>query len=223
MNEAEAPKGWKVIVNVPQVVKEKTQPRVSFVQDYPGLFLGFCVCAASGILGQGPKYKDFQCQLYRFHVLWVRRPQVDVTYKGQALDLGERYTIFSHLTRKKKGQKQTNMKDLPNVIEIAIGMKVMVTSNIEADLDITNGAWGEIVEPPSSQGQTIPYILVVIAASPTGGLSLFNFHYPMLLAEDDGLKALNEQTERWWDEMQSCGQSREQMVEEQLQAEESAS
>ncbi|KAJ7102899.1 hypothetical protein C8R44DRAFT_746870 [Mycena epipterygia] len=143
------------------------------------------------------------------------------------------------------------MKDLPNVIEIAIGMKVMVTINIEADLDITNGAWGEIVEPPSSQGQTIPYILVDIAASPTGGLSLFNLyvvalsrssdretihllrdfddelfmksHYPMLLAEDDGLKALNEQTERWSDEMQSCGQSREQTVEEQLQAEESAS
>ncbi|KAJ7112356.1 hypothetical protein C8R44DRAFT_742034 [Mycena epipterygia] len=170
------------------------------------------------------------------------------------------------------------MKDLPNVIEIAIGMKVMVTSNIEADLDITNGALGEIVEPPSlpdrkftqrtirrcqfamtgaylftdyrSQGQTIPYILVDIAAPPTGSLSLFNLyvvalsrssdretihllrdfddelfmksHYPMLLAED-GLKALNEQTERWWDEMQSCGQSREQMVEEQLQAEESAS
>ncbi|KAJ7142450.1 hypothetical protein C8R44DRAFT_603594, partial [Mycena epipterygia] len=101
-----------------------------------------------------------------------------------------------------------------------------------------------------SQGQTIPYILVDIAVPPTGSLSLFNLyvalsrssnretihllqdfddelfmksHYPMLLAEDDGLKALNEKTERWWDEMQSCGQSREQMVEEQLQAKESAS
>ncbi|KAJ7126928.1 hypothetical protein C8R44DRAFT_912226 [Mycena epipterygia] len=131
------------------------------------------------------------------------------------------------------------MKDLPNVIEIAIGMKVMVRRQFAK-----KGAYG-------FTKYTIPYILVDIAAPPTGGLSLFNLyvaalsrssdretihllrdfddelfmksHYPMLLAEDGGLKALNEQTERWWDEMQSCGQSREQMVEEQLQAEESAS
>ncbi|KAJ7106320.1 hypothetical protein C8R44DRAFT_987416 [Mycena epipterygia] len=38
------------------------------------------------------------------------------------------------------------MKDLPNVIEIAVGMKVMVTSNIETDLDLANGARGEIVD-----------------------------------------------------------------------------
>ena len=31
-------------------------------------------------------------------------------------------------------------------MEITVGMKVMVTSNIETDLDITNGACGEIVD-----------------------------------------------------------------------------
>jgi hypothetical protein len=40
-------------------------------------------------------------------------------------------------------------------VKLAIGMKVMVMDNVETDLDITNGAWGEIVniiihpdEPP---------------------------------------------------------------------------
>ncbi|KAJ7142438.1 hypothetical protein C8R44DRAFT_725797 [Mycena epipterygia] len=81
-----------------------------------------------------------------------------------------------------------------------------------------------------SQGQTIPYVLVDIATPPTGGLSLFNLyvalsrssgretirllrdfddklfmksHDPMLLAEDDRLESLNEQTRRWWEERQS--------------------
>jgi len=37
-------------------------------------------------------------------------------------------------------------KNLPEVIELAIGMKVMVTSNIATDLDITNGARGTVVD-----------------------------------------------------------------------------
>jgi len=35
---------------------------------------------------------------------------------------------------------------LPDVIEITIGMKVMVTENIETDLDITNSAHGTIID-----------------------------------------------------------------------------
>ena len=38
------------------------------------------------------------------------------------------------------------MKDLPYSIEIAIGIKMMVTNNIETDLNITNGACGEIID-----------------------------------------------------------------------------
>jgi hypothetical protein len=41
------------------------------------------------------------------------------------------------------------------MVELAVGMKVMVTENVETDLDLTNGARGEIVsivlhpdEPP---------------------------------------------------------------------------
>jgi hypothetical protein len=36
--------------------------------------------------------------------------------------------------------------DLPDVIELAVGMKVMVTQNVETDLDITNSARGKIVD-----------------------------------------------------------------------------
>ena len=35
---------------------------------------------------------------------------------------------------------------MPETINIAIGMKAMVTQNIETDLDITNGARGTIIE-----------------------------------------------------------------------------
>jgi hypothetical protein len=35
---------------------------------------------------------------------------------------------------------------LPNMVEMAIGMKVMVTINISTDLDIANGTHGEIVD-----------------------------------------------------------------------------
>lgn len=70
------------------------------------------------------------------------------------------------------GQKK-KWQDLPEVIEIAISMKVMVTQNVKTDLDITNGARGEIVdiilhpdEPPVGNKATVKlkylpsYILV---------------------------------------------------------------
>ena len=38
------------------------------------------------------------------------------------------------------------MKELAHEVKLAIRMKVMVTQNIETDLDITNGARGEIID-----------------------------------------------------------------------------
>ncbi|KAJ7187077.1 hypothetical protein C8R46DRAFT_880272 [Mycena filopes] len=79
-----------------------------------------------------------------------------------------------------------------------------------------------------SQGQTLPYVIVDIGTPPTGGLSLFNLyvalsrssgretirllrdfdedmfkkgHDAILLAEDDRLEELNEQTQEWWRKM----------------------
>ncbi|KAF8192858.1 hypothetical protein K438DRAFT_1762159 [Mycena galopus ATCC 62051] len=81
-----------------------------------------------------------------------------------------------------------------------------------------------------SQGQTIQYVLVDIASPPSGKLSLFKLyvalsqssgretirllrdfdddlfmqsHDPSLLAEDDRLEGLNNQTRAWWTEMRS--------------------
>ncbi|KAJ7805180.1 hypothetical protein B0H14DRAFT_2611557 [Mycena olivaceomarginata] len=100
----------------------------------------------------------------------------DDTHKGQSLNLAQRYTLALHLGRRQNGKKQMQMKDLPNMIELAIGMKVLVTSNIETDLDLANGARGDIVdiildpeEPPLGEGPIVHlrklpvYILVKLA------------------------------------------------------------
>ena len=67
-----------------------------------------------------------------------------------------------------KTQGRRKRKDLPWRIEIAKGMKVLVTDNIETDLDVTNGARGEIVdiilhpdEPPISDSDPVVYLQYV--------------------------------------------------------------
>ena len=67
------------------------------------------------------------------------------TIKGQFLTLTEHYTAATWESGDKldwKCQKQ----DLPNVVEVAIGMKVMVTQNMQIDLDITNRACGTVMD-----------------------------------------------------------------------------
>ena len=55
-------------------------------------------------------------------------------------------------------RERSKRNGLPLQVELAVGMKVMVTTNVATDLDITNGARGEIVdivlhpdEPPFSK------------------------------------------------------------------------
>ena len=67
------------------------------------------------------------------------------TIQGRPLTLYEKYCLESHHIDR-KGKRSTQAKDLPRTVEFAIGMKVMVTENIEIDLDLTNGARGEIVD-----------------------------------------------------------------------------
>ena len=69
------------------------------------------------------------------------------THNGRHLDMREICLLESH--RGKHNQKNNHtrtMKDLPYQIEIALGMKIMITDNIQTDLDITNGATGEIID-----------------------------------------------------------------------------
>ena len=64
--------------------------------------------------------------------------------KGQPLTLAECYAAA--IGRSARGEQKHWNQDLPDVIEITIGMKVMVTENVETDLDITNGARGTIID-----------------------------------------------------------------------------
>ena len=81
------------------------------------------------------------------------------TINGQSLSMSERFTVAS---KKPLGTKQDERAGLPNSIELSIGMKIMVTFNVETDLDIANGARGEITkiilderEPTFSTSQSI--------------------------------------------------------------------
>ena len=84
-------------------------------------------------------------------------PALD-TIKGTPLTLKERYALANRY----KHTKRRRNKDLPDSILLAIGMKVMVTNNLQTDLDITNGARGVITdiilnqdEPLLEDGSTI--------------------------------------------------------------------
>ena len=57
------------------------------------------------------------------------------------LTLQERIDVEQR--RLRPGRKDRN--ELPSTVELAIGMRVLVTTNVETDLDITNGARGVIV------------------------------------------------------------------------------
>jgi len=61
--------------------------------------------------------------------------------KNQPLSLRERYALAEWSTRDGRRKR----KDLPETIGLAIGMKVMATSNVVTNLDITNGARGSVV------------------------------------------------------------------------------
>ncbi len=64
------------------------------------------------------------------------------TVAGRSLTLAEKYELVDR--GKTDNLQQKN--DLPRRIELAIGMQVLVTDNIETDLDLTNGARGEIID-----------------------------------------------------------------------------
>ncbi|KAJ3559149.1 hypothetical protein NM688_g520 [Phlebia brevispora] len=67
-----------------------------------------------------------------------------VQYRGNRREptAAEKYAIALRL--KTKGARPN--RDLPRTLELAKGMEVMVTENLQTDLDITNGARGTIVD-----------------------------------------------------------------------------
>ncbi|KAF8577433.1 hypothetical protein K439DRAFT_1364700, partial [Ramaria rubella] len=59
------------------------------------------------------------------------------TISKQQLTLAERYAM-------QKGRETKNR--LPDKIKLVLGMTVMVTTNVDTDLDVENGSWGVIVD-----------------------------------------------------------------------------
>lgn len=100
--------------------------------------------------------------------------------KNRRLTLAERYGVAArnatHAMDGSSRKKRKRKNELPDVVEFAVGMKVMVTENVETDLDITNGARGEIAgivlhpdEPPLGDESVVTlkhlpiYILVKLS------------------------------------------------------------
>ncbi|KAM5532632.1 hypothetical protein V8D89_013676, partial [Ganoderma adspersum] len=93
----------------------------------------------------------------------------DDSIDGNPLKLPEKYAVVG----KTNSESRRSKKDLAEELELAIGMKVMVTRNLNTDLDVANGARGEIVkivlhpqEAPIGEGAVVKlrflpaYILV---------------------------------------------------------------
>jgi hypothetical protein len=66
------------------------------------------------------------------------------TIDGRGLTLTERVTVLS--TVSKRGRSRRRRGGLPNKILLAVGLRVMVTFNINTNIDIANGARGEVVK-----------------------------------------------------------------------------
>ena len=64
------------------------------------------------------------------------------TIDGKPLSLRQRYALAANT----KQETSIHTRILPQKVELAIGMRIMITTNIQVDHDITNGACGEIVD-----------------------------------------------------------------------------
>ena len=154
---------------------------------------------------------------------WHQRSghQIFVCTADDALS-AKRKSVMGQIVPNQGENSERGMKTLPVTIQIAVGMKVMVTENVEIDLDIANGARGHITaislhqdEPPIPQDaverlRCLPaYILVRLDRTKASTLPrldpgvtrllrdfdesvLQQRHDLSLLAEDDWLDRLDE-------------------------------
>lgn len=88
-----------------------------------------------------PPWKDV-CLVTPRH--GVRRVWNEFTLRQHARNNNERYAVALRMSSSSDGDRRL-LQQLPNEIVVALGMKVMVTENVETDLDITNGARGTVV------------------------------------------------------------------------------
>jgi hypothetical protein len=58
------------------------------------------------------------------------------TIGNRALTIAERFNAIKKKTKKKADRVRNDKANLPDTVELAIGMEVMVTFNVETDLDV---------------------------------------------------------------------------------------
>jgi hypothetical protein len=121
--------------------------------------------------------QDHRRQIYRFHA--------EDTIKGKSLTREQ--SLLLELKMADRTHHGT-WKSLPSTMEVAIGMRVLVTENIEKELDLTNGTRGEVVdiildarEPPIDSECAVVtlkylprYFLIRIQREPGHGRKLEN-------------------------------------------------
>ncbi|KAI5983647.1 hypothetical protein EDD15DRAFT_2109312, partial [Pisolithus albus] len=66
------------------------------------------------------------------------------TIKGRSLSTAERYAVAQRMSNSGDADRRY-LQQLPYDMDVFVGVKVMVTENVETDLDITNGARGTVV------------------------------------------------------------------------------
>ena len=74
--------------------------------------------------------------------LMILECEADDTIRKQPLTPAKKHASY---VREKSLDSKQQKQELPPKMQMAIGMKVMVTQNVVTDLDITNGARGTIV------------------------------------------------------------------------------
>lgn len=61
--------------------------------------------------------------------------------RGNPLTIRQQFGLLA-----RHAKKQNRKKDLPDSVEISVGMQVIVTTNVETELDIVNGSRAEVIQ-----------------------------------------------------------------------------
>lgn len=78
----------------------------------------------------------------RKEMLYVIR--VEDTIRRRQLTLSEQYAlVLAHIHAKRTNSRR---KPSSEMLKVAMGAKVMATENVQTDLDLANGARGEVVD-----------------------------------------------------------------------------
>ncbi|KAF8313899.1 uncharacterized protein EI90DRAFT_480886 [Cantharellus anzutake] len=75
---------------------------------------------------------------YQFHA--------EDTMEGRELTLSERWAVARNMYKDDSHSGRLRREGgLPPVVELAVGSKVIITTNLDTDIDVANGAQGQIV------------------------------------------------------------------------------